>query len=106
MAGAAAIDARITALYYVTTMNERVVGAREANQQFSTLLAATERDGITVVITRRGRIVARLVPESAQPATERCGPTMMDALFDRYSRPMGGEAFVREELYDRGKVGS
>lgn len=44
----------------------RAVGAFEAKTHLSELLAAVEQ-GETVVITRRGRPVARLVPEPAAP---------------------------------------
>lgn len=40
----------------------QVVTAREANQHFSRLLAKAEA-GMEIVITRRGRRVARLSPE-------------------------------------------
>jgi len=79
-------------------MTLRRVGAREANQQFSALLAAAEDNGETIVITRRGKAVARLIPEPhAQPQES----DSIDALIDRYARPMGGGNFKREELYDR-----
>jgi prevent-host-death family protein len=85
-------------------MAERRIGAREANQQFSALLAATEKEGLTVVITRRGRVVARLVPESSQTTPVAADEQSWDALFERYSRPMGGERFSRDDLYDRGEL--
>lgn len=44
----------------------RSVGAFEAKTHLSELLAAVEQ-GETVVITRRGRPVARLVPEPSSP---------------------------------------
>ncbi len=85
-------------------MNVRRVGAREANQQFSALLAATERDGETIIITRRGKAVARLVPENA----ERADPTAetMASVLERFARPMGGESTSRDDLYDRGMTKS
>jgi prevent-host-death family protein len=79
-------------------MTLRRVGAREANQQFSALLAAAENTGETIVITRRGKAVARLIPE---PHAQRQGSESIDTLIDRYARPMGGGNFSREELYDR-----
>ncbi len=79
-------------------MTPRRVGAREANQQFSALLAAAENNGETIVITRRGKAVARLIPE---PHAQRQESDSIDALIDRYARPMGGGNFSREELYDR-----
>jgi prevent-host-death family protein len=85
-------------------MNIRRVGAREANQQFSALLASTERDGETIIITRRGKAVARLVPEPA--VEEDRVADQLANLLDRYARPMHGEAFSREDLYDRGELKS
>jgi prevent-host-death family protein len=84
-------------------MKERIVGAREANQQFSALLAATEREGITVVITRRGRVIARLVPESGYAKDREAVDAAIDSMIERYARPMGGKPFVRDEIYDRGE---
>jgi len=76
------------------------VGAREANQQFSALLAAAERNGDTVVITRRGRPVARLIPE---PTGDRPGDpsTTIRAWVARYARGSGNRPWKREELYER-----
>lgn len=76
----------------------RRVGAREANQQFSALLAAAENNGETIVITRRGKAVARLIPE---PHARQQESEAIDALIERYARPMGGGKFSRDELYDR-----
>ena len=47
----------------------REVGSFEAKTHLSELLAAVER-GESVIITRRGRRVARLVPEPAAPDRE------------------------------------
>ncbi len=85
-------------------MEVRHVGAREANQQFSALLAAVERDGTTIVLTRRGKAIARLIPEpvrSDDAAAER-----VRLLLERFIRPMGGGRFSRDDLYDRGDVTS
>jgi prevent-host-death family protein len=79
-------------------MTFRRVGAREANQQFSALLAAAEDNGETIVITRRGKAVARLIPE---PHAQRQESEAIDALIERFARPMGGGNFSRDELYDR-----
>ncbi len=93
-------------LYCVTTIGERLIGAREANQQFSALLAATESEGLIVVITRRGRVVARLVPKTSQATKSAEGDQSIDTLFERYSRPMGGRPSSRDDLHDRGELGS
>jgi prevent-host-death family protein len=91
-------------MYYVTTMTVKRVGAREANQQFSALLAAAERDGQTIVITRRGKAVARLIPEP--DGEERRASEQLADLLERYARPMGGKPFSRDDLYDRGELKS
>lgn len=44
---------------------EKTVTAREANQNFSRLLAEAEK-GMEIVITKRGKEVARLTPGKAQ----------------------------------------
>lgn len=76
----------------------RTVGAREANQQFSSLLSEVEKGG-TVVITRHGRPVARLVPEPADTGRTSKG---VEELIRRFARPMGGRPPVRDELHERG----
>jgi prevent-host-death family protein len=45
------------------------VGLREANQNFSRLIRAVRR-GTEVVLTDRGRPIARLTPIEVKPATE------------------------------------
>jgi len=77
-------------------MKIRHVAAREANQQFSALLAAAEREGEVIIITRRGKPVARLIPEPAQ--TQAAETDWLAA----FSWPMGGGSFSRDELYTRG----
>lgn len=77
-----------------------MIGAREANQRFSALLAAAERDRETVIITRRGRPIARLVPEPLAETVDHA--TEVRALIDRFARPMEGSSVSREDLYDRG----
>lgn len=47
----------------------RTVAVVEAKSQFSALLAAVER-GEEVAITRRGRVIARLVPDTARSAAD------------------------------------
>jgi hypothetical protein len=51
-------------------------------------------------------VVARLVPASASDIPEPARSTeALDALFERYTRPMGGKPFVRDDSYDRGDLG-
>lgn len=47
----------------------RTVAVVEAKSQFSALLAAVER-GEEVAITRRGRVIARLIPDTPRSAAD------------------------------------
>lgn len=82
-------------------MATRYVGAREANQQFSALLKAVEEDGVTVVITRRGRSVVQMQRVAANVDPDEVA-ARMDALFEKYAKPMGVRSGIdRESLHDR-----
>ena len=77
------------------------VSAREANQGFSRILAAAE-NGEEVVITRRGKPVARLCPiretgkdEARAEAVRRMVEMMRKGL------PFHGTRVDRDEIYDR-----
>lgn len=79
----------------------RTVSAAEANRQFSEILGQAA-EGETVVITRRGKPVAQLLPfgrasvdEGRGRALERLLSTLEEGL------PLGGETFDRDALYDR-----
>jgi prevent-host-death family protein len=82
------------------------VTAREANQQFSKLLQRAE-SGEEVVITKRGRAVAKLVPASDErhrfdaEAKERKARDFIAWL--RSDELRGGKVvdWTRDELYDR-----
>ncbi|HUK06365.1 MAG TPA: type II toxin-antitoxin system prevent-host-death family antitoxin [Stellaceae bacterium] len=77
----------------------RTVSAREANQQFSRLLAAAAA-GEEIVITRRGVAVARLGPPSDKRQDRRHAAAvrrLMKALDVSLGRPR----YRRDELYDR-----
>jgi len=77
------------------------VSAREANQRFSDLLGRAA-DGETVVITRRGKPVAQLVPYDAATVADdhlRAWDRMI-ALFER-GLSLGSQPFDRDSLYDR-----
>lgn len=45
----------------------RQLSIREANQNFSRLVAEVEATGETVLITRNGRVVAQMRPQPADP---------------------------------------
>jgi prevent-host-death family protein len=82
---------------------QRSVSAREANQQFSRILRDVEA-GAEILVTRRGRPVARIVP--AQPSGERQLTPEQEAAHARSMArlrkgwDLGGGKFDRDELYD------
>ena len=80
----------------------RTVSAREANQSFSKLLHAVV-EGEEVVITRRGKPVARLAPiEAATADAER--QAEIDRIIARLREGVDlGEpvSWTRHELYER-----
>ncbi|APR03257.1 type II toxin-antitoxin system Phd/YefM family antitoxin [Thauera chlorobenzoica] len=59
----------------------RTVAVVEAKSQFSALLAAVE-SGEEVAITRRGRVVARLVPDTPRSAADVFRPCWQDGGLD------------------------
>jgi prevent-host-death family protein len=73
----------------------RTVAVVEAKSQFSALLAAVE-SGEEVAITRRGRVIARLVPDTARSAADvfrACwqeGGLDLEALPDTSAEPVAG----------------
>jgi prevent-host-death family protein len=67
----------------------REVGAFEAKSRFGTLLDWVEQ-GEEVVITRRGRIVARLVPGSAGPDREAASEAVARIVARRAGVKLGG----------------
>ena len=79
----------------------RIVPARQANQEFSKLLAAAA-DGEEIVITRRGKPVAKLVPVApALSAAER--EKAIDKMVEmmRKGLRLGGRKFTRDEMHER-----
>ena len=79
----------------------KTVSAREANQSFSKLLGEAAR-GEEVIITKRGKPVAKLVSvekgssdEERQRAIERMVKRM------RRGIDLGGRAFTRDEMHER-----
>ena len=80
----------------------RTVSLMTANQQFSRLIREVE-GGEYIVITRRGRPIARLVPhledKTADPQWTAAYGRMMERLEEGAS--LGGLRIRRDELYDR-----
>jgi prevent-host-death family protein len=80
----------------------RTVSAREANQGFSKLLQAVV-EGEEVVITRRGKPVARLAPIQ-DGASDGEWQAEIDQLIEHWREGIDlGEpaAWTRDELYER-----
>jgi len=67
----------------------REVGAFEAKNKFSTLLDWVE-NGEEIVITRRGKAVARLVPSASCLAREKSAQAVADIVAQRASAALGG----------------
>ena len=80
----------------------RTVSLMIANQEFSRLIREVER-GEGVLITRRGRPIAKLVPHRADkfadPEWAAAYERMMAQLDEGAS--LGGLKVKREEIYDR-----
>ncbi|MBM3535170.1 MAG: type II toxin-antitoxin system prevent-host-death family antitoxin [Alphaproteobacteria bacterium] len=80
----------------------RTVSARDANQQFSKLLAEAE-SGKDVVITKRGRPVAQLVAYRGKKYEKDRKAALADLmkLLDKGVDLGEGYRFNRDDLYDR-----
>ena len=81
----------------------RSVSAREANQQFSRILAEAE-GGEDVVITRRGEPVATLAPYRAPEMTPEKKAAVERAIRMMENAPDlggGGRRFTRDEMNER-----
>ena len=78
------------------------ISLREANQHLSRYIKRVEQ-GEDLVITRRGKPVARIVPVAAKPEL---GPEQLEALARtrdrmRPGRDLGGRMPSRESLHER-----
>ncbi len=78
------------------------ISLREANQHLSRYIKTVEQ-GEELVITRRGKPVARLVPVSTKPELK---PEQLEALARtrarmRPGRDLGGRMPSRESLHER-----
>lgn len=82
----------------------KAVTAREANQSFSRWLGEVER-GEEILITKRGRPVAKLVPLRDQLEGEERRKAL-DELFAlmRTGLDFGGRRFTRDEMHERGPL--
>lgn len=79
----------------------KYVTARDANQQFSKLLAEVA-GGRVILITRHGKPVARLVPVSARPeSAERASAIKRLRARMKRGLSLGGGKFNRDVLSNR-----
>lgn len=81
----------------------KVISVTEANQSFSKLIRNLEQDGEGYVILRRGKPVARLIPDTndrlTDPVWQDAFTRMMTRLHDGAS--LDGLRIERDELYER-----
>lgn len=77
------------------------VSLREANQNLAKYVAAVET-GKRILLTRRGKAVAQLVPvvDAAAEIRKQAAYKRMRARLHR-GLNLGGITFARDELYDR-----
>jgi prevent-host-death family protein len=77
---------------------------REANQKFSSCIAEVE-SGESLVLVRRGKPVARIVPYSEKEAKDPKHDAAVQELasFLKKGIDLGGVRVDRDELYNRGR---
>ena len=81
----------------------RRVSLREANQKFSSCIAEVE-SGESLVLVRRGKPVARIVPYKREERDLKHEAAVSDlAAFLKKGLNLGGIRVNRDELYDRGR---
>ncbi|MDE0175014.1 MAG: type II toxin-antitoxin system prevent-host-death family antitoxin [Defluviicoccus sp.] len=80
----------------------RTVSLMTANQEFSRLIRDVER-GEDIVITRRGRPIAKLVPHSADKTADPDWAAVHRRMMERLDEgaSLGGLRVERDTLYDR-----
>jgi prevent-host-death family protein len=79
-----------------------VVSVREANQHLSRYLERVEQ-GTEIIITRRGKAIARVLPIKTEPRLSDAQRAARERLRDRMSRgyALGGARVDREDLHER-----
>lgn len=77
------------------------VSVREANQDFSGLIARVEERGEGYLVTKRGRPVARILPVEQDETT--LTPEQRAALDDLFAEklPLGMDRLDRDALHER-----
>lgn len=79
------------------------VSLREANKDFSKLIQEIERKGEAFVITRHGRPVARLIPETEDKQSDPKWRVAFEEMKRLHAKglDLGGLRVERDDLYDR-----
>ena len=79
-----------------------VVSIRDANQHLSRYLDRVEQ-GVEIIITRRGKPIARVLPIEAQPRLSDTQRAARERLRERMERgyALGGTRVAREVLHER-----
>jgi prevent-host-death family protein len=79
-----------------------VISIREANQHLSRYLERVEQ-GAEIIITRRGKAIARVLPIEAPPQLSEAQRAARERMRDRMSRgyALGGTRVDREALHER-----
>ena len=78
----------------------RRVSLREANQNFSACIAEVE-SGERLVLLRRGKPVAEIIPYSKRPDPKRLAAHRELMALLREGIPLGGVAPTRDEMHER-----
>lgn len=79
-----------------------VISIREANQHLSRYLERVEQ-GVEIIITRRGKAIARVLPIEARPQLSEAQRAARERMRNRMSRgyALGGTRVDRETLHER-----
>jgi prevent-host-death family protein len=78
----------------------RRVSLREANQNFSAFIAEVE-SGERLVLLRRGKPVAEIIPYSKRPDPKRLAAHRELMALLREGIPLGGVPPTRDEMHER-----
>lgn len=82
---------------------QEIVSIRDANQRLSQYLERVEQ-GTEIIITRRGKPIARLLPIEDRPRLSDAQQSARERLRQRMERgyALGGARVDRETLHERG----
>jgi len=82
---------------------QEIVSIRDANQHLSRYLERVEQ-GAEIIITRRGKPIARVLPMESRPRLSDAQRAARERLRERMERgyALGGARVDRETLHERG----